>query len=526
MITLGLEGTAHTTSASVLDEKKIYSMESRTFRPAKGGINPREAANFHFENVVDVIRKAISQSGFSSGDIQLIGFSKGPGLPPSLKITAVAARALALKLNIPIVGVNHPLGHIEIGRRETGSVDPVMLYVSGGNTQIIAHRKGRYRVLGETLDIGIGNLLDKIARDMGYAFPGGPEIEKLAKGGEKLLNLPYSVNGMDCSFSGIYTAAKNHLQKGERKKDVAYSVQEISFAMLVETLERALYTSGKGEMLLAGGVARNNRLKEMIGIMAQEAGVDVFETPEKYCMDNGAMIGQAAILTYEKFGGQKIEDTAIDQMYRIDEVDAPWVNEVHIKYRNMGAESTITEVKFLDYLTVTKERTRKSYRNTELDSDIREKRMKNEITCLYRMMNAGINVPAVFSMDRDALRFEMERIEGIQISNMESLNGQVIEEIAQAVSTLHQNNIVHGDLTLNNIIIRDGVLYFLDPSMGKVTVNKTEMAYDLRLLKESIISVYGIDPYREMEEVYISYGEKCREVVMELNDMEKRRRYV
>ncbi|EQD45566.1 O-sialoglycoprotein endopeptidase/protein kinase, partial [mine drainage metagenome] len=167
--------TAHTTSASVLDEKKIYSMESRTFRPEKGGINPREAANFHFENVVDVIWKAISQSGFSSGDLQLIGFSKGPGLPPSLKITAVAARALALKLNIPIVGVNHPLGHIEIGRRETGSVDPVMLYVSGGNTQIIAHRKGRYRVLGETLDIGIGNLLDKIARDMGYAFPGGPE---------------------------------------------------------------------------------------------------------------------------------------------------------------------------------------------------------------------------------------------------------------------------------------------------------------------------------------------------------------
>ncbi len=525
MLTLGIEGTAHTTSASILDEKQIYSMVSRTYKPEKGGINPREAANFHFENVVDVIHTAIKESGFSENDIEMVGFSKGPGLPPSLKITAVAARAMALKLHIPIVGVNHPLGHIEIGRRETGANDPVMLYVSGGNTQIIAHKNCRYRVFGETLDIGIGNMLDKIARDMGFPFPGGPEIERMALNGSRLLDLPYSVNGMDCSFSGIYTAAKNLLKKGESENDVSFSIQEISFSMLVETLERALYTSGKNEILLAGGVARNSRLKEMISRMADDLEIRVFETPEKYCMDNGAMIGQAAILTYNNFGSQKIEDTAIDQMYRIDEVNTPWVSEMNIIYSNRGAESVITEGKFHEYDSIVKERIRKSYRNVELDLKLRNKRMKNEIVMLHRMMEAGINVPAVFSINEDRVSFEMEKIHGTQASNIEKMDQKLLEEIAESVSKLHERDIIHGDLTLNNMIIHDKTLYILDPSMGKISKTVTDKAYDIRLLKESMISIYGSDPYDRFEEIYRKMSVTSNEVINVLHDIEKRRRY-
>jgi N6-L-threonylcarbamoyladenine synthase/protein kinase Bud32 len=525
-ITLGLEGTAHTISASVLDENSIYSLVSRTFKPEKGGINPKDAANFHFNNVTEVITQAVKESGKKFKDLDIVGFSKGPGLPPSLKITAVAARSIALKLRIPIVGVNHPLGHVEIGRRETGANDPIMLYVSGGNTQIIGHKNGKYRVFGETLDIGIGNLLDKIARDMGYPFPGGPEIERLALNGSKLLDLPYSVNGMDCSFSGIYTACIKYLKQGETAENVSYSVQEYAFSMLVETLERALYLSGKSEILLAGGVAKNARLKGMIRIMSEEAHIKVFETPEKYCMDNGAMIGQAALLTYKYIGPQKIEDTAIDQMYRIDQTESPWVKESNILYKNMGAESEIINSKFHQFSTIDKIRIKKSYRVDTLDEQIRSKRMKNELTALYRMFNSGIPVPCVFAMDVPRKSITMEKIQGDQLSNLEVFSNNIIEDLGTLIGNMHGKGFVHGDLTLNNLILSPIGVYIIDPSMCKVTDNPVEMAYDLRLLKESIISLKGQEAFSSFLKIYENVNERCFEAKTLLEELEKRRRYV
>ena len=524
MLTLGLEGTAHTVSASVLDEKKIYSLESRTFKPEHGGLNPREAAEFHFLNITDVITKAIDDSGFKSGDLELVGFSKGPGLPPSLKITAVAARSLALKLGIPIVGVNHPLGHIEIGRRETGAKDPVMLYVSGGNTQIISHRNRKYRVLGVTLDIGIGNMLDKIARDMGYPFPGGPEIEKLAGNGNKLLKLPYSVYGMDCAFSGIYTAGKRLIGKN-RKEDVAFSIQEYSFSMLVETLERAIFTSGKEEILLAGGVARNNRLREMIQTMSTEANVRVFETPDRYCMDNGAMIGQAAILTYREFGGQEIEDTAINQLYRIDEVEAPWVDESETTYENRGAESDMEFGTFHQWKTIRKIRKRKGYRLEELDRNIRNTRMRNELILLGKMHSAGINVPVVFSMDGKISMLELEYIHGKRLSDFEDMEEKTLTDLARSVTELHSAGIIHGDLTLNNILESGGKLYIIDPSMGKLSTVINDRTGDIRLLKESINARFGEEAYKKFEDLFLKMSKANMETVGELGKMESRRRY-
>ncbi|MGC8609079.1 MAG: KEOPS complex N(6)-L-threonylcarbamoyladenine synthase Kae1, partial [Thermoplasmata archaeon] len=255
MIVLGLEGTAHTISCGIVSEDRILSNVSSMYVPENGGIHPREAAEHHAEHVASVIRESLKMAGVSPTDLDVISFSMGPGLGPSLRVTATAARTLALKLKKPIIGVNHPLGHIEIGRRVTGAYDPIMLYVSGGNTQAIAHINGRYRVLGETLDIGIGNMLDKFARLSGINFPGGPKIEVMAEKGKNLLDLPYSVKGMDTSFSGILTAAKRYLETGYDINDICYSIQETAFSMLIEVIERAVYVSGKSEILLAGGVA-------------------------------------------------------------------------------------------------------------------------------------------------------------------------------------------------------------------------------------------------------------------------------
>jgi N6-L-threonylcarbamoyladenine synthase/N6-L-threonylcarbamoyladenine synthase/protein kinase Bud32 len=237
---------------------------------------------------------------------------------------ATAARALARTLDVPVIGVNHCVAHLEIGRGLTGCEDPALLYVSGGNTQVIAFARGRYRVFGETLDIGIGNMLDKFGREVGLSFPSGPRLEKLALKGEKLLPLPYSVKGMDVAFSGMLTAALALCRGGERLEDVAFSIQETAFAMLTEVTERAMAHVGKDEVLLGGGVARNQRLQEMIGRMAADRGAKMFVPPGDLCIDNGAMIAWTGLLMHRSGIRMGLEETTVDQRFRTDEVDVTW----------------------------------------------------------------------------------------------------------------------------------------------------------------------------------------------------------
>ena len=271
MITLGIEGTAHTLGVGIVDsERKVLANVLDMYRPPEGGLHPREAANHHADVVSPLILKALEEANVSMKEIDVISFSKGPGLGPCLRVAATAARSLSLLLNRPIIGVNHCVAHVEIGRATTGCTDPALLYASGGNTQVIAFANGKYRIFGETLDVGIGNMLDKLGRELGLGYYAGPTIEKLAKDGDKLLELPYSVKGMDISFSGIMTAALALKKKGHRLEDIAFSIQETCFAMLAEVTERAMAHVGKDEVLLGGGVAQNMRLREMIGEMAKE----------------------------------------------------------------------------------------------------------------------------------------------------------------------------------------------------------------------------------------------------------------
>ena len=325
MITLGIEGTAHTLGVGIVDsERKVLANVLDMYRPPEGGLHPREAANHHADVVSPLILKALEEAKVSMKEIDVISFSKGPGLGPCLRVAATAARSLSLLLNRPIIGVNHCVAHVEIGRATTGCRDPALLYASGGNTQVIAFANGKYRIFGETLDVGIGNMLDKLGRELGLGYYAGPAIEKLAKEGDKLLELPYSVKGMDISFSGIMTAALALKKKGLRLEDIAFSIQETCFAMLAEVTERAMAHVGKDEVLLGGGVAQNMRLREMIAEMAKERGAEMFVPDRRLCMDNGAMIAWLGNLMYSSGVRMSIDDTTVEQRFRTDEVDVTW----------------------------------------------------------------------------------------------------------------------------------------------------------------------------------------------------------
>ncbi|MGC8817740.1 MAG: bifunctional N(6)-L-threonylcarbamoyladenine synthase/serine/threonine protein kinase, partial [Candidatus Hadarchaeum sp.] len=289
MICLGIEGTAHTFGIGIVDSAgRVLANSTRTYSPDKGGIHPREAAQFHAANAKLVLEEALGKARIDLDDIDLVAFSQGPGLGPVLRTAATAARALAVWLDVPIIGVNHCVAHIEIGRLVAGARDPVTLYVSGGNTQVIAFDTGRYRVFGETIDIPIGNCLDVFAREVGIPHPGGPIVEKLAQEGKSYLPLPYVVKGMDLSFSGILTEAIRRHREGADINDLCYSLQETAFAALVEVTERALAHTEKKELLLTGGVAANGRLREMLKQMAREHRAKFFVPPRELCGDQGA----------------------------------------------------------------------------------------------------------------------------------------------------------------------------------------------------------------------------------------------
>ena len=391
-IILGIESTAHTFGIGIVRNGKVLANVKRSYTTEQGGIIPIEAAKHHCENKNEIYFEALSKAEIKEENIDAIAFSQGPGLAPCLLEGMKFAKELFEKLKKPLVPVNHCIAHLEIGRCRsaysklwntgaTGIKDPVMLYVSGANTQVIAYAAGRYRIFGETLDIGVGNFIDNFARYAGIGFPGGPVIQKLAlesrapqaypeKSSKKIftrgnyIELPYRVKGMDIALSGILTNLKQKIEKmksfssistfppthpdkiinkkmqnkslANSKKsehsegkytinDLAYSMQETVFAMLVETAERALAHTGKKELLLGGGVACNTRLQEMCKIMCKERGAKFFCPPNELLVDQGAMISYLGEIMF-KSGVKENDLNKIDIMprQRTDEVQVIW----------------------------------------------------------------------------------------------------------------------------------------------------------------------------------------------------------
>ena len=327
MIALGFEGTAHTLGVGVVNEKgKVLANVIKQYRTKTGGIHPREASEHHVSVVGEATSKAFQEAGITREDVGVVCFSQAPGLGPCLRVVATAARAFSIYNNTPLVGVNHCIAHVEIGRKLCNSRDPLTVYASGANTQIIGYQEGRYRVFGECLDQGVGNVLDVFARELGYGFPGGPVLDAMAvKGGREYVPLPYPVKGMDLAFSGLLTEATAKLKSGKfKKQDLAFSLTENAFDMLTEVAERALAHSGKKELLLTGGVASSTFLREKMKAMTAPRKVKLKVPPKSVCVDNGAMIAWTGLLMHEHGAATSLKESVVLPTQRTDQVMINW----------------------------------------------------------------------------------------------------------------------------------------------------------------------------------------------------------
>ncbi|OOF91138.1 hypothetical protein ASPCADRAFT_211429 [Aspergillus carbonarius ITEM 5010] len=358
MIAIGLESSANKFGVGIIlhpddgSTPQVLANVRHTYvTPPGEGFLPKDTARHHRAWVVKLVKKALREARITPRDVDCICFTKGPGMGAPLQSAAIAARMLSLLWGKELVGVNHCVGHIEMGRLITGSTNPVVLYVSGGNTQVIAYSSQRYRIFGETLDIAVGNCLDRFARTLRISNDPAPgyNIEQLAKKGKKLVDLPYTVKGMDISMSGILAAidglavqygldgewndaeeeasvaASDDLENAKpTRADLCFSLQETVYSMLVEITERAMAHVGSKEVLIVGGVGCNERLQEMMGIMARDRGGTIHATDERFCIDNGIMIAQAGLLAYKSGSTTPLKDSTCTQRFRTDEVFVKW----------------------------------------------------------------------------------------------------------------------------------------------------------------------------------------------------------
>ena len=353
MFILGLECTAHTLGVGIVTDKgEILANAKDSYTSPDKGMVPHEIAEHH-QQVADVVmQKALREAKISWEDILFIAYSAGPGLDPALWEGYRKVKEWSEKYKKKVVGVNHCCAHLSIGKIWNKLKNPCYLYVSGVNTQIIVFEGGKYRIVGETLDIGLGNMLDKFGRVLGLGFPAGPKIEELAKKG-KYVELPYAVKGMDVSFSGTLTKVEQLLEKKSTFKsimikkgkemsipyteniehkeilqqmqktlgepitpeDLCFSIQETCFAMCTEVVERAMANMGKKELLLVGGVGANKRFCEMLNKMCLSRGAVFYNVPMELATDNGAMIAWEGFLRQNEYG-----DVGVLPHWRTDKV--------------------------------------------------------------------------------------------------------------------------------------------------------------------------------------------------------------
>jgi N6-L-threonylcarbamoyladenine synthase/protein kinase Bud32 len=544
MIALGIEGTAHTFGVGAvdgLDDPTILANHTRMYRPEEGGIHPREAARHHADVASDAVETGLDEAGLAPEEVDVVAFSQGPGLGPCLRTAATAARALSLRLDVPLVGVNHCVAHQEIGRAVTAARDPVLLYASGANTQVIGYAADRYRLYGETLDVGVGNMLDKFAREAGLPFPGGPAIEEAAEGVDEVVDLPYSVKGMDVAFSGLLTAALEARDEASMAV-LANSIQETAFATLVEVAERALAHAGKDEVVLGGGVACNDRLREMTETMARERGAEAYAPEPALCVDNGAMIAYTGLLAREAGASVPVEESAIDQGWRTDEATIPWRGQVPGRATSRaatdalarGAEAVIKEDTYLGRDVVRKRRPPKGYRHPELDGRLRLQRARLEARLLREARSTGVRTPLVYAVAPDDATLVLERIPGPTLR--EALHEadpegarELLEALGATVARLHAGGLVHGDLTTSNVLVphrEEPELALIDLGLSGRSGEAEDAGVDLRVLFEALEATHADlpSPHAPVLEGYRRVGGRAG-AVAKLDEIAARGRY-
>ena len=486
---LGIEGTAWSASAAYYDAAEgSVRIESEPYAPEAGGIHPREAAEHMAEHLPAVIEERLADLP-TDGEppVDAVAFSRGPGLGPCLRIAGTSARALAQRFDVPLVGVNHMLAHLEIGRHRSGFSDPVCLNASGANAHLLAYRDGRYRVLGETMDTGVGNAIDKFTRHVGWSHPGGPKVEAAAVDGE-YHPLPYVVKGMDFSFSGISSAAEAAVDDGVPVPDVCRGIQETIFATLAEVAERALSLTGADELVLGGGVGQNDRLKEMLETMCDRRGASFFAPEARFLRDNAGMIAVLGAKMYAAGDTLAIEDSAIDPGYRPDQVPVTWRSRTGPRTATgadgaavQGAEATVTVSP--DGETVRKRREGRLYRHPDLDERLRRERTRREARLLGEARRAGVPTPLVWNVDLTEQMLLLQRVGRADLAA--DPTDERVATTARHLARLHEAGIVHGDPTTRNVRIGDRV-YLLDFGLGYHSGRPEDHAMDLHVLAQSL----------------------------------------
>ncbi|KAH0570769.1 N6-L-threonylcarbamoyladenine synthase [Spironucleus salmonicida] len=341
--TLGLEGSANKLGVAVLCDDIILSNVRHTFvAPTGSGFRPPEVTQHHRSHILALLREALHIAHVRMTEINIIAYTRGPGLGGPLAAVLLVAKTLAVRFGIPIQAVNHCVAHAEMGRHVLGVNRAVVLYASGGNTQVLGLENGRYRIFGEAIDVAVGNCLDRVARDLGISNDPAPglNIELLARKfahKQHILDVPIPIKGMDVSCSGINSYMRTHFEKlsmawpefitsqEELVQYFCYSLQENLFAALVEITERVCAHLRSQNVLCVGGVGCNERLQEMLAIMCQERGGSIGGMDERYCIDNGAMIGLVGYLQ-ETNGVGRVDVAAADvvQRWRTDSVEIKW----------------------------------------------------------------------------------------------------------------------------------------------------------------------------------------------------------
>jgi len=309
VIVLGIETSCDETGVAVLEDSIVRSniITSQIDLHARfGGVVPELASRAHVMTLTPAIDQALSAAGVGAHDLDAVAVTIGPGLIGALLVGVAGAKAMAGALGVPLIGVNHLEGHIESAFLEEPDLEPpvIALIVSGGHTMIaLMPEHGSFEILGQTIDDAAGEAFDKVARFLGLGFPGGPEIDRLAREGDAaaypfpraLLNEP----NYDFSLSGLKTAVIRWAREREAINeafdlaDVAASFQEAVVEVQVAKTMRAALDTGIGTVVIAGGVAANSRLRELIRTSGEQAGLRVVTPALSLCTDNGAMIAAA-----------------------------------------------------------------------------------------------------------------------------------------------------------------------------------------------------------------------------------------
>lgn len=312
---LGIETSCDETSVAVVEDgtKILSNIVSSQMDVHKrfGGVVPEVASRKHVEQITTVLEEALQRAERTIDQIDAIAVTKGPGLVGALLIGVAAAKALAFSHGIPLLGVHHIAGHIYANRLVTEMEFPCLaLVVSGGHTQIILMKEhGSYETLGETRDDAAGEAYDKVARALQLPYPGGPHIDRLAQQGQASISFPRSwleADSYDFSFSGLKSAVLNYLHNAQQRKeevcleDVAASFQESVLDVLVTKTIRAALANDVKQVVLAGGVAANQGLRERLTAECQRNNLPLVIPPMNLCTDNAAMIAAAGYIEWQK----------------------------------------------------------------------------------------------------------------------------------------------------------------------------------------------------------------------------------